>query len=316
MAEASTSRDPSRSEIISYSTAGRGYALVVVYTNNRDGTAVDLENIRSLCADVLKVPLHVAEDLSRVDLLNTIEEFKSRLVDVSYMLLFILGHGSSGERGDYILAPQKKTEAASLGSVQSLVRGISTMSVDGGHTNLPYPKKVPTQKNKVKARLDAVLSKTSDANQDRLYVREIWSQFMTEISPDLNGKPRLVFIQACRGSDINSVQVDQAQKRAHVQKIVQRDLRLVAKLSDFAVINAAVEGSFAYRTVGEGSFMIKLFCETLKRDPTKSLVEIFHEMVRESHKIRIRPAGHDREALPIPCLSHYTLKDNFSFVAP
>ena len=97
-------------------------------------------------------------------------------------------------------------------------------------------------------------------------MKEIWSQFGTDQCGPMKNKPRIVIVQACRGTDVNAVdQADSGDTPQYGSK--GNSQKAVAKLLDYAVINAAVARCLAYRNTKLGSYMIQQFCSILESDP-------------------------------------------------
>merc|ERR1719295_103816 len=116
--------------------------------------------------------------------------------------------------------------------------------------------------------LVAVLSHGDDhdliAAQDEWYVDEdLWSPFLAENCPSLRGKPKLFFLNVCRGNKQDKgAETDNnrpEKKKAKRSKLPNH--------ADFLIARSTVPGYVSWRNPAEGSHFIQALCEVL--DPEK-----------------------------------------------
>lgn len=101
-------------------------------------------------------------------------------------------------------------------------------------------------------------------DEQRCPVDDITSPFNGVNCPSLVGKPKVFFIQACRGHGIQSkVMVADCIGGSHMQK-PGRVSYSIPKDSDFLIAKSTVEGYVSIRDEIRGSWFIQSLCENLK----------------------------------------------------
>ena len=115
--------------------------------------------------------------------------------------------------------------------------------------------------------LVVVLSHGDDKNQlaayDKWYLdEELWNPFLAENCPSLRGKPKLFFLNACRGLKRDmGVLTDNKPDNKKAEKIT------LPNHADFLIARSTPPGFVSYRNTTEGSHFIQALCEVL--DPDK-----------------------------------------------
>jgi len=118
----------------------------------------------------------------------------------------------------------------------------------------------------------------------------LWSPFDAEKCPTLAGKPKMFFIQACQGDQLDSgvhlktVSNTETDSSAMSYKIPSR--------ADFLIAYSTVPGYYSWRNTTAGSWFIQAVCHVLQRD-------------------RIKPDGRERDLLS--CLTRAARKVAFDF---
>ena len=116
---------------------------------------------------------------------------------------------------------------------------------------------------------------------DREYnVQELWENFIGDNCKSLIGKPKLFFIQACRGSMVDpgvllkpkqfALQLISDDVDAHSTE----PIFVIPKLADLLVMYSTAEGHYAFRNPGDGSWFIQALCEELKTNPQDDILRI------------------------------------------
>ncbi|CAO1419666.1 unnamed protein product [Diamesa tonsa] len=114
--------------------------------------------------------------------------------------------------------------------------------------------------------------KISAADED-YNVEELWENFLGDKCESLIGKPKLFFIDASRGSMVDSG-VLQRNKPIRSEEGRRRLLQVIPKYADLLVMYSTAEGHSAFRNQGSGSWFIQALCEELKTNPQEDLLRI------------------------------------------
>ena len=101
-------------------------------------------------------------------------------------------------------------------------------------------------------------------------VQELWEKFLGDNCRSLMGKPKLFFIQACRGG-----MIDPGALVPKNQDSVKTDGNFVIPyLSDLLVMYSTSQGFFAFRNSRLGTVFIQALCEEFKNNSKKDLMKI------------------------------------------
>ena len=121
------------------------------------------------------------------------------------------------------------------------------------------------------------------AAADKEYLlKELWENFLGDNCESLIGKPKLFFIDACRG-DLTDPGVIFKPKQASIQKSKNGDevdaqltdpVFVIPKLADLLVMYGTVEGYTSFYNTKTGTDFIQALCEELKSNPNKDLMWI------------------------------------------
>ncbi|KAK5640432.1 hypothetical protein RI129_011243 [Pyrocoelia pectoralis] len=88
----------------------------------------------------------------------------------------------------------------------------------------------------------------------------LWKSFSGDNCPSLAGKPKLFFVQACRGTEID----DGARVRVRTQSDGEGNHYTIPVMADILVMYSCYDGYFSWRSVQNGSWFIQSLCEELK----------------------------------------------------
>ncbi|KAM9413968.1 caspase-3b isoform 1-T1 [Salvelinus alpinus] len=117
----------------------------------------------------------------------------------------------------------------------------------------------------------------------------------------LVGKPKLFFIQACRGSDLDcGIETDSVAGGIETDSVAANYPERVPVEADFLYAYSTAPGYYSWRNTDKGSWFIQALCEMLQRYGKQ--LDIMQIMTRVNHKV-----AHDFEASPnankqIPCI--------------
>ncbi|XP_052471465.1 caspase-3 [Carassius gibelio] len=108
-------------------------------------------------------------------------------------------------------------------------------------------------------------------------LKQLFTLFRGDRCRSLVGKPKLFFIQACRGSDLDGgIEADSVSEE-NTQKIPVE--------ADFLYAYSTPPGYYSWRNVGNGSWFIFSLCEMLSKYGKQ--LEIMQIMTRVNHKVAL-----------------------------
>ncbi|XP_041259241.1 caspase-10 isoform X1 [Onychostruthus taczanowskii] len=146
-------------------------------------------------------------------------------------------------------------------------------------------------------------------------IRVLMSHFTAKQCPQLAAKPKLFFIQACQGDEVQRpvyVDTDGPTPDFSVQERVSLS-ESIPEEADFLLGMATVDGCVSFRHVAEGSWYIQALCSKLQllvprgEDILSILTQVNEDVAR-----RDSPSG-TKKQMPQPA---YTLRRKFIFPIP
>ncbi|XP_052005319.1 caspase-3-like [Xyrauchen texanus] len=109
-------------------------------------------------------------------------------------------------------------------------------------------------------------------------LKEITELFRGDRCSTLVGKPKLFFIQACRGSDLDAgIETDGGSHSEGTQRIPVQ--------ADFLYAYSTAPGYYSWRNCSNGSWFISSLCDMLSKYGRQ--LEIMHIMTRVNHKVAL-----------------------------
>lgn len=112
-------------------------------------------------------------------------------------------------------------------------------------------------------------------------VQDLWTPFIGSNCESLIGKPKLFFIQACRGNmtDPGVLLKPKLMKMTNASdtvdaKPVREEFFVIPTLADLLVMYSTAEGFYAFRNPTDGSWFIQALCEELKENHHEDLLLI------------------------------------------
>ncbi|NXC01262.1 CASPA protein, partial [Orthonyx spaldingii] len=147
-------------------------------------------------------------------------------------------------------------------------------------------------------------------------IRMLMSHFTAQQCPQLAAKPKLFFIQACQGKNIQRPVYVDTDAQTPALSSVQESFSLVESIpeeADFLLGMATVDGCVAFRHIEEGAWYIQALCSKLQllvprgEDILSILTEVNEDVAR-----RVNPSG-TKKQMPQPA---YTLRRKFIFPIP
>ncbi|KAL2302489.1 hypothetical protein Nmel_009918 [Mimus melanotis] len=147
-------------------------------------------------------------------------------------------------------------------------------------------------------------------------IRVLMSHFTAKQCPQLAAKPKLFFIQACQGNNIQRpVFLDTDGPTPDLSAVQERVsfFESIPEEADFLLGMATVDGCVAFRHIEEGAWYIQSLCSKLQllvprgEDILSILTEVNEDVAR-----RVSPSG-TKKQMPQPA---YTLRKKFIFPIP
>lgn len=147
-------------------------------------------------------------------------------------------------------------------------------------------------------------------------IRVLMSHFTAKQCPQLAAKPKLFFIQACQGNNIQRpVFLDTDGPTPDASAVQERVsfFESIPEEADFLLGMATVDGCVAFRHIEEGAWYIQSLCSKLQllvprgEDILSILTEVNEDVAR-----RVSPSG-TKKQMPQPA---YTLRKKFIFPIP
>jgi caspase 7 len=113
-------------------------------------------------------------------------------------------------------------------------------------------------------------------------VQELWAPFVGENCPSLIGKPKLFFIQACRGSMTDPGTLFKPKPKARLKSSPDTvdassskgEVFVIPTLADLLVMYSTAEGYYSFRNPADGSWFIQAICEELRENPQEDILTI------------------------------------------
>lgn len=114
-------------------------------------------------------------------------------------------------------------------------------------------------------------------------VQNLWEYFIGNKCESLIGKPKLFFIQACRGSmtDPGIIMKPKAKARltslpdqVDAKAVKDEDHFVIPTLADLLVMYSTAEGFYSFRNPADGSWFIQAICDELRENPQEDLLTI------------------------------------------
>nr|AIX10295.1 caspase-1 isoform 2 [Nilaparvata lugens] len=137
----------------------------------------------------------------------------------------------------------------------------------------------------------------------------LWTKFSADNCKTLVGKPKLFFIQACQGSELDN----------GITLSVQTDSSSTNEFSfheeDFLIANSSIPGFFSFRNEEKGSYFVGSLCSMLDKRGTD--YDILTLMTMVNHHVAIYFESNSEEEMyhakkQIPCI-HSTLTRRLKF---
>jgi hypothetical protein len=115
----------------------------------------------------------------------------------------------------------------------------------------------------------------------KFYVNEIWEHFIGDNCKSLIGKPKLFFVQACRGELTDPGTIFKPKPRNALEKFdtvdaqsVGDEIYVIPTLADILIMYSTADGFYSFRNPADGSWFIQAVCQELRENPHEELMTI------------------------------------------
>src|SRR5690349_382479 len=106
-------------------------------------------------------------------------------------------------------------------------------------------------------------------------VQELWSPFVGNNCSSLIGKPKLFFIQSCRGKMTDPGVLLKPRKMSDTVDAKRfQEYFAIPTLADLLVMYSTAEGYYSFRNPLDGSWFIQALCDELRENRNGDLLTI------------------------------------------
>ncbi|XP_067008451.1 caspase-1 isoform X2 [Anabrus simplex] len=99
-------------------------------------------------------------------------------------------------------------------------------------------------------------------------VESLWAPFTADKCPTLAGKPKIFFIQACRGESLDPG-VNLTRRRSRTETDSGSESYKIPTHADFLLAFSSVEGFYSFRNPESGTWFVQCLCEELTQNAHK-----------------------------------------------
>ncbi|XP_078051904.1 caspase-1-like [Augochlora pura] len=94
-------------------------------------------------------------------------------------------------------------------------------------------------------------------------LKSIWQRFTGDNCPTLVGKPKLFFVQACRGNKYDGGVGVYSTENSETDSVVVASYKIPTH-ADFLIAHSTVDEFYSWRNPSEGTFYVQQLCEVIK----------------------------------------------------
>ena len=125
--------------------------------------------------------------------------------------------------------------------------------------------------------------------------RHVIQQLLPDVCPSLAGKPKMIFIQACQGTDTDAgIRIKpRGVRQRHTSSDSVNSVNLpycIPNYSDLLIYSAAYTGHYSFRNKREGSWLIQTLCKELQESPANE--DLVSVLTIVSQKVAISKTSH------------------------
>ncbi len=115
---------------------------------------------------------------------------------------------------------------------------------------------------------------------------DLWNPFTADKCPTLAGKPKIFFIQACRGDQLDSgtkLTRTQTDSRSHAGQ--DKSPYVIPNRADFLIVFSTAPGYYSWRNTQEGSWFIQTLTTVLSE--YKNQKDLLSMMTIMTRRVRV-----------------------------
>ncbi|ESN92712.1 hypothetical protein HELRODRAFT_96017 [Helobdella robusta] len=132
---------------------------------------------------------------------------------------------------------------------------------------------------------------------------EVVDKFKGENCQSLAGKPKLFFIQACRGSKFDHG----VEMRDYVDGVSVNEVRIISSEADIMIAHSSTAGFYSWRNNVDGSWFIESLCNVLNSDLVNdvdlvSLMTLVNKLVSDNYQSKNTDEKFSSNKKQIPCV--------------
>jgi len=138
----------------------------------------------------------------------------------------------------------------------------------------------------------------------------LWSHFTADKCPSLAGKPKMFFIQACQGDQLDhGVKMVTTESDASAGTTTYK----IPSHADFLIAYSTVPGFYSWRNTTQGSWFIQAFCHVIQREAhSRDLLSILTRVSRKvafdfQSNVPTNFGMHEKKQ--IPCITSMLTRD-------
>jgi len=125
--------------------------------------------------------------------------------------------------------------------------------------------------------------------------RNVIQQLLPDVCPSLAGKPKMIFIQACQGTETDAgVRIKpRGVRQRHTSSDSVNSVSLpycIPNYSDLLIYSAAYTGHYSFRNKRDGSWLIQTLCKELQESPANE--DLVSVLTSVSQKVAISKTSH------------------------
>lgn len=134
----------------------------------------------------------------------------------------------------------------------------------------------------------------------------IWKKFTSDKCPTLAGKPKLFFIQACQGDQLDAGSTLISKTQTESKTMLELSYRIPTH-ADFLIAYSTIPGYYSWRNTTKGSWFMQALCQELNENGAKydilTLLTYVIQHVAIDFESNTPDYAHMHQQKQIPCIT-------------